>query len=62
MKFEEIIPALKAGKKIRLKYWHKDAYMYINSNGKFENHSGYYFPIYLRSLHDIEKDDWEIVE
>lgn len=62
MKFEEIIPALKAGKKVRIKYWYKDKYIYINSNGKIENQNGYYFPISLNSLCDLEADQWEIVE
>ena len=62
MKFEEILPALKEGKKIRIKYWYKDIYIFINSNGKFENQNGYLFEINLGSIRDLEADQWEIVE
>lgn len=61
MKFEEIIPALKAGKKVRIKYF-KDKYIYINSNGKIENQDGDHCEIVLSKLCDLEADQWEIVE
>ena len=62
MKFEEVIPALKAGKKIRRNSWCKDTYIYINSYGKFETQSGRPFEIILDCLYDLEKDNWEIVK
>ena len=62
MKFEEVLPLLKEGKKIRIKYWYKDIYIFINSNGKFENQNGYHFGINLGSIRDLEADQWEIVK
>ena len=62
MKFEEIIPALKDGKKVRIKYWYKDKYIYINSNGNIEDQDGDHCEIVLDRLCDLEADQWEIVE
>ena len=61
MKFEEIIQALKSGKKVRIKYY-KDTYIYINSNGKIVDQSGDYCEIVLSKLCDFEAEQWEIVE
>lgn len=63
MKFEEILPALKEGKKVKQKDW-KDVYLHINSSGLYElsgrnaGHTSLYFEI--TSL--LENDNWEIVE
>ena len=46
MKFEEILPALREGKKIRKRYWCKDNYVYINSNGEFVNQGNKPFAIF----------------
>lgn len=62
MKFEEILLALRSGKKIRKRYWCKDTYIYINSYGKFETQSGRPFEIILDSFYDLENDDWEIID
>ena len=63
MKFEEILPALKEGKKVKQKDW-KDVYLHINSSGLYElsgrnaGHTSLYFEI--TSL--LENDNWELVE
>ena len=62
MKFEEVLPALREGKKIRRKSWWKDTYIYINSYGNFETKRGGPFEIILVGLYDLEKDCWEIVK
>ena len=62
MKFEEVLPALRAGKKIRRNSWCKDTYIYINSYGNFETKRGGHFEIILGSLYDLEKNNWEIVK
>ena len=62
MKFEEVLPALREGKKIRRNNWCKDGYIYINSNGEFENQSGKHPAIILNRLDDLEADNWEIVK
>ena len=62
MRFEEVLPALKAGKKIRRNHWCKDTYIYVNSNGEFATQSGRRFEIILDNLRDLEADDWEIVK
>lgn len=61
MRFEEVLPALREGKKIRRNNWCKDGYIYINSNGELENQSGKRPAIILSRLDDLEADDWEIV-
>ena len=62
MTFEEVLPALREGKKIRKRYWCKDTYVYININGEFETQSGRHFFISLDRVSDLEDDRWEIVE
>lgn len=62
MKFEEVLPALREGKKIRRNNWCKDGYIYINSNGEFENQSGKRPAIILSRLDDLEADNREIVK
>ena len=62
MKLEDVLPALRMGKKIRRNSWCKDTYIYINSYGKFETQSGKPFEIILDCLYDLEKDCWEIVK
>ena len=64
MKFEEILPALKDGKKVRRKDsgW-IDSYNYI-----YVNYSGYVIPVcknfgdYILKMSDVNADDWEIVK
>lgn len=62
MRFEEVLPALREGKKIRKRYWCKDNYVYINSNGEFETQSGKHFFISLDRLSDLEDNRWEIID
>lgn len=37
MKFSKVVPALKAGKKIKLSMW-KNAYWYMDEDGMLMNH------------------------
>lgn len=62
MKFEEIIPALRAGKKVKQKQW-KDVYLDINSFGLCElsGRNADHTLLYCKISSLLEKDDWEIV-
>ena len=62
MKFEEVLPALKAGKKIRRRTWCKDTYIYINYCGRIVTQSGSHYDIILNGLYDLKHDGWEIVK
>ena len=62
MRFEEVLPALREGKKIRKRYWCKDNYVYINSNGEFVNQDNKPFAIFLYTLSNLEDDSWEIID
>ena len=62
MKLEEVLPALRTGKKIRRNSWCKDTYIYINSYGKFETQSGRHFEIILDGLYDLEHNNREIAK
>lgn len=62
MKFEEILPALKAGKKIRRKCWGKE--VYIKTHDFFvvgqiitEDNIDY-----ALTVMDLEADDWEVIK
>lgn len=60
MKFEEVLPALRAGKKVRIKEWKEIEYIYKPEN---ENNirAEDYKAVNL-SWKDFFSDDWEIVE
>ena len=61
MNFEEILPALKEGKKIRRKSWHKiHGVQKINAtDDSIVDENGEYFPFVLE---DFLSNDWEVVE
>ena len=63
MKFEEVIPALREGKKVRRESWHRaDSISYEwNSNLSLCKDTPYggYFNYYL-PLGDLNADDWEV--
>ena len=63
MKFEEIIPALRAGKKVKQKHW-RDAYLHINSSGLCEisGRNADHTLMYCKISSLLENDDWEIIE
>ena len=63
MKFEEIIPALRAGKKVKQKHW-KDVYLHINSSGLCElsGRNVDHTLMYCKISSLLENDDWEVVE
>lgn len=60
MKFEEVLPALRAGKKIRLKEWEEIEYIY-KPEDENELRSEDHHVINL-SWKDFFSDDWEIVK
>lgn len=61
MKFEEILPALREGKKITSEHLKKCGYQYIYYRDKtmFENKGGYW---HLTNCELVESDDWEIIK
>lgn len=61
MKFEEVLQALRDGKKITSKYLKECGYQYIYYRDKtmFENKGGYW---HLTNCELIESDDWEVVK
>lgn len=66
MKFCEVEPALKAGKKIKLSMW-KKAYWYMDEDGMLINHfeEGVEVPtvhMFPRDLMMVMSDKWEIVD
>lgn len=66
MKFSEVIPALKAGKKIKLSMW-KKAYWYMDEDGMLMNHfeEGDEVPaalMFSRGLLMVMSNKWEIVD
>ena len=67
MTFEEVLPALKIGKKIRRQSWHtvdgyKSAHIYLNKDNKlyFYFELGVEIPDYQLNLTQILADDWQI--
>lgn len=60
MKFEEVLPALREGKKIRLKEWKEVEYLYIPKN-ETDLKTEDYHSVNL-SWQDLFSGDWEIVK
>lgn len=65
MKFSEVVPALKAGKKIKLSMW-KKAYWYMDEDGMLMNHfeEGDEVPaalMFSRGLLMAMSNKWEVV-
>lgn len=60
MKFEEVLPALREGKKIRLKEWKEIEYIYIPKN-ETDLKTEDYHSVNL-SWQDLFSGDWEIVK
>ena len=58
MKFEEVLPALRNGKKIRRRVWLDADYIYVR-DGSIVDNDGYSFEI---DLSITLNDDWEIIE
>ena len=60
MKFEEILPKLREGKKIKKGSWWEGHYIiYDNNSGDIVNQNGY---PYLFTQHDFNYINWEIIE
>lgn len=60
MKFEEVLPLLLKGKKIRKIYWSEDKYVCSRKGeSSFLDQDGY---IFIFGVDDFENDDWEIVK
>ncbi len=69
MKFEEILPALRKGKKIRRKDYTPDYYIYLDNDCLDGESLKSFLPTFSRivdcfslSSKDLLADDWEIVE
>lgn len=73
MRFEEVLPALREGKKIRRNEWYSPKFHYFLHEHGEDNEIGLYYkldisPTTLASsmegieLRDILADDWEILE
>lgn len=62
MKFGDVIPALKAGKKIRRKKWQRQEYIKMSSRllwGRIVDEED---DDYSPTMGDLTEDDWEILE
>lgn len=60
MKFEEVLPALREGKRIRLKEWEKIEYVYVPKNEtELRAEDGQFVNL---SWKDFFSDDWEIIK
>lgn len=61
MKFEEVLPALREGKKIKRKYWGEN---YIKRDFRFlvGQIIGQDSVIYALTILELEADDWEIIK
>jgi hypothetical protein len=65
MTLVEAAGAMKEGKKIKRKHWHKSIYVALGRNLVFEMHyDGINQEYFHKNLYifDIEADDWEITE
>ena len=60
MKFEEVLPALREGKKIRRKSWKRKECFFVIKNGSLVDDHGYSAFFYLGYW--IMEEDWEIVK
>lgn len=62
MRFEEVLTALKVGKKIRRKDWLSDGYIKMRSLRSFGEIVDEYDSEYGLTMADLTEDDWEILE
>ena len=62
MKFEEVLPAFREGKKIRRKFWSNEAYIRKGKIFVFERVIDEYNDVYVLTINDLWADDWEIVK
>ena len=60
MKFEEVLPALREGKKIRRKSWKREECFFVIKNGSLVDDHGYSAFFYLGG--SLLEEDWEIVK
>ena len=59
MKFEEVLPALREGKKIRRKSRKREEYFFAKKDGSVLDEHGYNAMLYVYGL---LADDWEIIK
>jgi hypothetical protein len=59
MKFEEILPALREGIKVRRKSWNKRNYIVVAKDNLIVDENDYAIPF---CIDDFSADDWEIVK
>ena len=59
MKFEEVLPALREGIKVRRKSWNKRNYIVVEKDNLIVDENDYAIPF---CIDDFSADDWEIVK
>ena len=62
MKIEEVLPALREGKKIRRNFWREDTYFYKNHLGTIIFKNGGEDTYYYDLTCLLDSNDWEIVK
>lgn len=69
MKFEEVLPALRAGKKVRAKLWNAPGWEYIHVPQPFDSKHPHTLKVKQAdgkpaelSSYDLFRNDWEVVE
>lgn len=67
MKLEEVLPALREGKKIRRSYWHDNEFLTKRGSDVvktcFDDELNYWYSDYAEILgYALITDDWEVVE
>ena len=59
MKFEEILPALREGIKVRRKSWNKRNYIVVEKDNLIVDENNFALPF---CIDDFSADDWEVVK
>ena len=59
MKFEEVLPALRKGIKVRRKSWNKRNYIVVKKDNLIVDENDYAIPF---CIDDFSADDWEIIK
>lgn len=61
MKFQELIPKIKNGEKVRRTWWHKENYIYCNLYNS-ESFKSNLDDVRVLCAGDVCADDWELYE
>lgn len=60
MKFEDVLPELRKGKKIKRNFWREDTYFYKDHQGIFIFKNGGYEAYHYILSCLLDSDDWEV--